>query len=131
MLNFFYFLFLSFYIIQFSPIAQPCSFSVQKHSIISEPYIYSLFQGWLLLVKICSCLCTPTSLIIERPFKGLNTSRKVYIKFKKVTSMTQNYDKIMLYVITNSNHNFWISTYMIPELLFFFIDSYIKTCQIN
>ena len=33
---------------------------------------YALFQGWLLLVKPPGCLCTPTSFITERSFRGLS-----------------------------------------------------------
>nr|WMB96657.1 hypothetical protein [Solanum melongena]WMB96737.1 hypothetical protein [Solanum melongena]WMB96908.1 hypothetical protein [Solanum melongena]WMB97098.1 hypothetical protein [Solanum aethiopicum] len=33
---------------------------------------YALFQGWLLLGKPPGCLCTPTSFITERSFRGLS-----------------------------------------------------------
>ena len=33
---------------------------------------YALFQGWMLLGKPPGCLCTPTSFITERSFRGLS-----------------------------------------------------------
>lgn len=33
---------------------------------------YALFEGWLLLGKPPGCLCTPTSFITERSFRGLS-----------------------------------------------------------
>ncbi|PIN17982.1 hypothetical protein CDL12_09352 [Handroanthus impetiginosus] len=42
-----------------------------RHKSARSVSYYVLFQGWLLLGKPPGCLCTPTSFITERSFRGL------------------------------------------------------------
>ncbi|KAF8025388.1 hypothetical protein BT93_F2281 [Corymbia citriodora subsp. variegata] len=47
------------------------SIHLRRKSARSVSY-YALFQGWLLLGKPPGCLCTPTSFITKRSFRGLS-----------------------------------------------------------
>lgn len=42
-----------------------------RHNDAQSVSYYTLFKGWLLLVKPPDCLCTPTSFITQRSFRGL------------------------------------------------------------
>ncbi|KAG5007092.1 hypothetical protein JHK82_025017 [Glycine max] len=46
-----------------------------RHKSARSVSYYAFFQGWLLLGKPPGCLCTPTSFITERSFRGLSCIR--------------------------------------------------------